>query len=141
MDEFLARSTATQDFNVVLMLIFGASALLLAAIGIYGLIAYTVQQRTQEIGIRLAMGASRASVRNMIVAQGMRLVLFGVAIGVAAAYSLTRFLASFLIDVKPRDPLVFIAVPVVLILVALLAAWLPARQVAHIDPADALRCD
>ena len=141
MDEFMARSTATQDFNVVLMLIFGASALLLAAIGIYGLIAYTVQQRTQEIGIRLAMGAGRASVRNMIVAQGMRLVLFGVAIGVAAAYGLTRFLASFLIDVKPRDPLVFIAVPVVLIMVALLAAWLPARRVARIDPAEALRCE
>jgi len=141
MDELLARSTATQDFNVVLMLIFGASALLLAAIGIYGLIAYTVQQRTQEIGIRLAMGAGRASVRNMIVAQGMRLVLLGVAIGVAAAYGLTRFLASFLIDVKPRDPLVFIAVPLVLIMVALLAAWLPARRVARIDPADALRCE
>ena len=87
------------------------------------------------------MGAGRANVRNMIVAQGMRLVLFGVAIGVAAAYGLTRFLASFLIDVKPRDPLVFIAVPVVLIMVALLAAWLPARRVALIDPADALRCE
>jgi putative ABC transport system permease protein len=141
MDEYLARSTATQDFNVVLMLIFGGSALLLAAIGIYGLIAYTVQQRTQEIGIRLAMGAGRARVRNMIVAQGMRLVLVGVAIGVAAAYGLTRLLASFLIDVKPRDPLVFTAVPVMLIVVALFAAWLPARRVARIDPSDALRCE
>ncbi len=141
MDELLARSTAGPDFNVVLMLIFGGSALLLAAIGIYGLIAYTVQQRTQEIGIRLAMGADRASVLGMVVAQGMRLVLIGVAIGTAAAYGLTRFLASFLVGVKPRDPLVFLAVPAVLIMVALLAAWIPARRVSRIDPADALRCE
>ena len=141
MDELLARSTAGQDFNVVLMLIFGGSALLLAAIGIYGLIAYTVQQRTQEIGIRLAMGADRTTVLTMVIVQGMRLVLIGVAIGTASAYGLTRFLASVLVGVRPRDPLVFIAVPAVLIVVALFAAWIPARRVSRIDPADALRCE
>jgi len=139
MDELMARSTAGQDFNVALMLIFGGAALLLAAIGIYGLIAYTVQQRTQEIGIRLAMGAGRGSVLSMVVAQGMRLVLIGVGIGMAAAYGLTRFLASFLVGVKPRDPIVFVVVPVVLVLVALFAAWIPARRISRIDPADALR--
>jgi ABC-type antimicrobial peptide transport system permease subunit len=77
----------------------------------------------------------------MVVAQGMRLVLMGVAIGIAAAYGLTRFLASFLVGVKPRDPLVFISVPLVLVAVALFAAWVPARRVSRIDPADALRCE
>jgi predicted permease len=139
MDEVIVRSTARQDFNMLLLTIFGCSALVLAAIGIYGLMAYTVQQRTQEIGIRMALGAEAGSVRNMIVLQGMRLVWIGAIIGLAAAFGLTRLIASFLFGVKAWDPLVFTMVPVVLMAVALFAVWLPARRATHIDPLDALR--
>jgi ABC-type antimicrobial peptide transport system permease subunit len=139
MDEVIVRSTAGQDFNMLLLTIFGCSALVLAAIGIYGLMAYTVQQRTQEIGIRMALGAEAGSVRNMIVLQGMRLVWIGAIIGLAAAFGLTRLIASFLFGVKAWDPLVFTMVPVVLMAVALFAVWLPARRATHIDPLDALR--
>jgi predicted permease len=139
MDEMVVRSTARQDFNMLLLTIFGCSALVLAAIGIYGLMAYTVQQRTQEIGIRMALGAEAGSVRNMIVLQGMRLVWIGAAIGLAAAFGLTRLIASFLFGVKAWDPLVFTVVPLILMVVALFAVWLPARRATHIDPLDALR--
>ena len=124
---------------MLLMTVFGASALLLAAIGIYGLMAYSVEQRTQEIGIRLALGAEARQVKNMVVLQGMRLTLAGVALGVAAAFGLTRFLASFLFGVEAWDPLVFVSVPLVLAMVALLAVWLPARRASGVDPIDALR--
>ncbi len=139
MDEVVSRSTSRQRFNMLLMTVFGSAALLLAAIGIYGLMAYSVQQRTQEIGIRLALGAEHGQVRNMVVFQGMRLALTGVVIGMAAALGLTRVIASFLFGVKAKDPLVFIAVPVLLSLVALLAVWLPARRATRIDPVKALR--
>jgi predicted permease len=139
MDEVIVRSTARQDFNMLLLTIFGCSALVLAAIGIYGLMAYTVQQRTQEIGIRMALGAEAGGVRNMIVLQGMRLVWIGAIIGLAAAFGLTRLIASFLFGVKAWDPLVFTVVPVVLMAVALFAVWLPALRATHIDPLDALR--
>jgi putative ABC transport system permease protein len=139
MEETLSRSTAAQDFNTLVLTIFGCSALLLAAIGIYGLMAYSVQQRTQEIGIRMALGADSGDVRNMIVLQGMRVALIGVAIGIAAAFGLTRLIASFLFGVKPWDPLVFIAVPMILSAVALLAVWLPALRASRVDPIEALR--
>ena len=139
MEEVVAKSTARQDFNMLLMIIFGGSALLLAAIGIYGLMAHSVQQRTQEMGIRMALGAKPGDVRNMVVLQGMRLALAGVAIGVAAALGLTRFLASFLFGVKALDPLAFIATPILLVSVALVAVWLPARRASRVDPINALR--
>jgi ABC-type antimicrobial peptide transport system permease subunit len=122
-----------------LMTVFGVSALLLAAIGIYGLMAYSVEQRTQEIGIRLALGAQASSVKNMIVRQGMVLAIVGVAIGLGAAFGLARFMSSFLFGVDRRDPLVFIAVPAALTLVALIAVWLPARRASRVDPIVALR--
>jgi len=124
---------------MLLLTIFGGSALLLAGIGIYGLIAYSVQQRTREIGIRLALGAEASSVRNMVVLQGMRLVVLGVAIGIAASFGLTRFIASFLFGVKPVDPLSFAIAPLVLGSVALLAVWVPARRASRVDPILALR--
>jgi ABC-type antimicrobial peptide transport system permease subunit len=124
---------------MVLMTIFGCAALLLAAIGIYGLMAYSVQQRTQEIGIRLALGADSAKVRNMIVLQGMRLAVIGVLIGIAAAVGLTRLIAGLLFGVKAWDPIVFVSVPVALAVVAFFAVWLPARRTTRIDPLDALR--
>ena len=139
MDEILVQSTARSDFNMLLLTVFAGSALLLAAIGIYGLMAYSVQQRTQEIGIRLALGADSHRVRNMVIGQGMRLALVGVAIGVASAFGLTRILASFLFGVTARDPTVFVSVPLILTVIALVAVWLPARRAARVDPAVALR--
>jgi putative ABC transport system permease protein len=139
MDEIVAASTSRQDFNVALMAFFGASSLLLAAIGIYGMMAYAVQQRTQEIGIRLALGADSGNVRNMVIWQGMRVALAGVVIGIAAALALTRLMAGFLFGVKAWDPLVFITIPVLLSAVALAAVWIPARHASRVDPILALR--
>jgi putative ABC transport system permease protein len=141
MDEIESASTAREDFNMVLMLIFGGSALLLAAIGIYGLMAFSVEQRTREIGIRIALGAASGNVQNMVIAQGMLLVLTGSAIGIAASLALTRFLASFLYGVAALDPIVFIAVPILLSTVALAAIWFPARRASRVDPIQALRCE
>jgi ABC-type antimicrobial peptide transport system permease subunit len=139
MEETISRSTATQNFNMLVLTIFGCAALLLAAIGIYGLMAYSVAQRTQEIGIRLALGAGVSSVRNMVVWQGLRLAVAGVAVGLAAAFGLTRLIASLLFGVKAWDPMVFSAVPAVLIAVAILAIWLPALRASRVDPIHALR--
>ena len=139
MDEVVVQSTARQDFNMLLLTIFGCSALLLAAVGIYGLMAYSVAQRTQEIGIRMALGAEVPAVRNLVVGQGMKLVLVGIAIGIVAAFGLTRLLATFLFGVKPLDPLTFAAVPVLLAAVAFVAVWMPARRATRIDPLEALR--
>ncbi len=141
MDEVVRRSTASTDFNTLVLTIFAGMALLLAAIGIYGLMAYSVEQRTSEIGIRLALGAEPGAVRNMVVFQGMRLALVGVVIGVGSAFGLTKLIASLLYGVKARDPLVFIGVPVLLSAVALIAVWLPARRATHVSPVDALRCE
>jgi putative ABC transport system permease protein len=141
MDEVVRQSTARADFNMSLLTIFGCSALLLAAIGIYGLMAYSVRQRTRELGIRMALGAETRQVRNMIVRQGMRLASAGIAIGMAAALGLTRLLANFLFGVKSWDPLVFTVVPLVLGAVALLAVWLPAVRATRIDPVSALRSE
>jgi predicted permease len=139
MDEVVARSTARQDFNMLLMSVFAGSALLLAAIGIYGLMSYSVQQRTQEIGIRMALGAESKSVRTMVVLQGMRLALIGVMIGIAIAFGLARFMGSFLFGVRPWDPAAFITVPIILCAVALIAAWVPALRASRVDPMVALR--
>jgi len=111
MDEVVGQSTAREDFNMTLLTVFGCAALLLAAIGIYGLMAYAVEQRRQEFGIRMALGAATGHVRNMIVWQGMRLALAGVAVGVAAAFGLTRLLENFLFGVKAWDALVLVSVP------------------------------
>ncbi|MES1260357.1 MAG: ABC transporter permease, partial [Acidobacteriota bacterium] len=139
MDEVISRSISRQRFNTLLMSIFGSAALILAAIGVYGLMAYSVQQRTQEIGIRMALGAETAHVRKLIVIQGLKLSLIGVAIGAASAFGLARLIASFLFGVKPWDPGVFIAVPVLLTLIALLAVAIPAIRATRIDPIEALR--
>jgi predicted permease len=141
MQEVLIDSTSRQDFNMLLMTIFGGSALLLAAIGVYGLMAYSVQQRAQEMGIRMALGARPGEVRNMVVFQGMRLTAVGVLLGAAAAFGLTRFIASLLFGVAVWDPVAFVLVPVVLAVVALAAVWLPAQRASRIDPAVALRCE
>jgi putative ABC transport system permease protein len=139
MSEVVSRSTSRERFNMWLMTVFGAAALLLAAIGIYGLMAYSVEQRTQELGIRMALGAQRAHVRRMVVAQGMRLAGLGLVIGLAASFGLARLIESFLFGVTTRDPLVFAGVPAVLGVVALAAVWLPAIRASRVDPNEALR--
>jgi predicted permease len=139
MDEVVSRSTSRDRFNMWLMTVFGASALLLAAIGIYGLMAYSVAQRTQEIGIRLALGAEASDVKNMVVMQGLKLTIAGIVIGLGCAFLLTRLLAALLFGVTARDPVVFGAVPVLLTLVALVAVWIPARRASRVDPILALR--
>src|SRR5262245_28102864 len=141
MADVRSRSVSRQRFNMLLMAVFGASALLLAAIGIYGLMAYSVEQRTQEIGIRLALGADTSAVRRMILMQGMRLALVGVVIGLASAFGLARLIATLLYGVTARDPFVFVVVPLVLTLVALVGVWLPARRAIGVDPVVALRAE
>jgi ABC-type antimicrobial peptide transport system permease subunit len=141
MDEVVVRSTARQDFNMLLLSIFGLSALLLAAIGIYGLMAYSVEQRVREIGIRMALGADRHHIRAMVVRQGMRLACVGIVLGIGAAFAFTRLIASSLYGVKSWDPMVFITVPLLLGMVALAATWIPATRASRLDPMKALRID
>jgi predicted permease len=139
MDQVISESTARQNFNMLLLTIFAGLALVLAAIGIYGLMAYTVEQRTQEIGIRMALGAGRGDMLKSIMRQGMLLSGIGVAIGLAASFGLNRLLGSLLFGVKATDPLTYAAVAAILISVALLATYIPARRATRIDPMIALR--
>jgi putative ABC transport system permease protein len=139
MDELLSDSLSRRRFNMLLLGIFSSLALVLSAVGIYGLLSYTVADRTHEIGIRLALGAEKRDVLKMVVGQGLRLALIGVAIGIGGALALTRFLASLLYGAKPTDPLTFIAVSLILTAVALLACYIPARRASKVDPMVALR--
>ncbi len=139
MEEVLAVSLAFQRLLMALMSVFAGLALLLAAVGIYGVLSYAVRQRTREIGIRLAMGAQRHDVLRLVVGQGFRLALAGLIIGVAGALALTHYLSSLLFGVKPNDPLTFVAVSLALLAVALLAAYVPALRATKVDPITALR--
>jgi len=139
MTEILAEGTARQNFNMLLLSIFAAIALVLAAIGIYGLMSYSVEQQTSEFGIRMALGADRPHLLKLVIRQGMLPALIGIAVGVAIAFGATRALASLLYGVKPADPLSFGAVALTLLAVALLATYVPARRATNIDPMLALR--
>jgi ABC-type antimicrobial peptide transport system permease subunit len=141
MDEIEAENIARQRFNMMLLTVFGSAGLLMAAIGIFGVMSYSVQQRTQELGIRMALGAQAANLRNMVLRQGMILTLIGVAIGVAGALWFTRLLASFLFGVRPLDPVAFLATPILLAAVALISVWLPATRATRVDPMAALRIE
>ena len=141
MDEVVVHSTTRQRFAMLLLTVFGVSALVLAAIGIYGLMAYSVQQRVQEIGVRLALGANRTQIRNMVVWQGMRLALTGVLLGIGGAFALAHLLDSFLFDVKSSDPAVFIVVSSMLIGVSFFSVWVPAQRASRLDPMQALRTE
>jgi putative ABC transport system permease protein len=139
MDEIVVLTTSRERFNMLLLTVFGASALLMAAIGIYGLMAYSVQQRTQELGIRMALGAQAGNIRNMVIRQGMLLATIGLVIGIGGAFWLTKFLTGLLFGVKTWDPMAFILTPILLSVVALAAVWLPARKATKVDPMSALR--
>ncbi|MGH9709019.1 MAG: FtsX-like permease family protein, partial [Candidatus Acidiferrales bacterium] len=139
MDENISTSVSEPRFRTLLLGIFAASALLLSVVGLYGLMAYSVSQRVHEIGIRMALGAQPEDVLEMIIGQGLKLVLIGVALGLAGALALSRILARFLYGVTATDPMTFIAVAVLLILVAVAACYIPARRAMRVDPMVALR--
>jgi putative ABC transport system permease protein len=139
MDDAVAQSSTLRRTSMVILAFFATTALVLAAIGIYGVISYLVVRRTREVGIRMALGAQRNDILRMIVGQSFRLVLSGVVIGIAGAFAGSRLLASLLFEVRAADPLTFFGVAVLLSLVALAAAWLPARRAAQLDPSHALR--
>ena len=137
--EIVEKSLAQERLFAALSSLFGAVALSLAAVGLYGVMAYSVSQRTREIGLRIALGAQGRSVLALIVGQGMKVVLAGLAAGSIAAFGLTRFIASRLYGITPTDPLVVGIVSALLALVALLACYLPARRASRVDPMQALR--
>lgn len=139
--EIYARSMSRTAFTLVMLGLAGAMALLLGVVGIYGVISYSVSQRTREIGIRMALGAQQEAVRRMFIRHGLMLTAIGVAIGLAAAAGLMRLLGSLLFEVSPLDPLTYVAVPIVLALAALAASYLPARRATTIDPVEALRAE
>jgi putative ABC transport system permease protein len=139
METMLSREVASQRFNAALLSAFAVFALLLAALGVYGVMAYTVGQRTHEIGVRMALGAAPPNVLKMILARGLALALAGIAVGLSASFLLTRFLRSLLYGVQPTDPVTFLAVTLTMLGVAFLACWLPARRAMRVDPMVALR--
>jgi putative ABC transport system permease protein len=139
MEENISTSVVQPKFRATLLSIFSFLALALAAIGIYGVISYSVTQRTREIGIRMTLGADGLAVLRMILKQGIALALLGVGLGLAGAFGLTRLLENFLFQVKPFDPLTFAGVAAVLIAVSLAACWFPARRATRVDPIVALR--
>jgi putative ABC transport system permease protein len=141
MEELVADSLKERRFNLFLLGLFAAIALLLATIGIYGSISYSTHQRTNEIGVRIALGAQTQDVLRLVVGQGVGLALVGVALGLAAAFLLTRGIKSLLFGVSPTDPLTFMAISVLLLLTAFLASLVPARRAMRVDPLVALRSE
>ena len=139
MTQLVAASVAQRRLSVQLFGGFAGVALLLAGIGLYGVLAYNVTQRTQEIGIRIALGAKQRDVVSLVIGQGMRMALMGVVVGMVAALGLTRVMRSLLYEVQPTDPITFVGVPILLGAIALLACWLPARRATKVDPIEALR--
>jgi len=137
--EIVFLSVAANRFNMLLLGIFAGIAVLLAAIGIYGVISYAVAQRTREIGIRMALGAQRLDVLRLVVGQGVKLASAGILIGIAAAFGLTHLMASLLFGVGANDPVTFFGVAVVLVLIAVAACYIPARRAVRVDPMVALR--
>jgi putative ABC transport system permease protein len=139
MHEIRAESVASERLNLTLLSIFAGIALVLAIVGIYGVMSYTVTQRTHEIGIRMAIGAQPRDVFRMVIGQGMTLALIGVGIGLIGAFALTRLMASMLFDIAPTDPVTFAVIAVLLTTVALLACFIPGRRATKVDPVISLR--
>ena len=139
MDEILSESLAARRFSMILLGIFAALALLMACVGIYGVVSYLAGQRTHEIGVRMALGADRWHILKMVLGEGAKLSLLGVGIGLVAAFGLARFMANLLFGVSTYDPLTFAGVAGLLVLVALAACYIPARRATKVDPMEALR--
>ena len=141
MDQVVYQSTARDRFNAVLLVIFAAVAILLASIGLYGVVSYSIKQRAHEFGIRLALGARPSHLRIRIVRQAMTVAVIGILIGVAGALALTRLLASMLFGVKATDLPMFISLSLLMLLIAFLASLNPALRAGRVDPMAALRCE
>jgi len=141
LEQYLSVAVAQPKFNALLLSLFAGLALLLTAIGLYGVVAFAVVQRSQEIGIRIALGAQTGDVLKMVLRQGLKLTTLGLAIGLAAAYALTRYMQSLLFGVKATDPSTFAAIALLLIAVALMACWIPAKRATKVDPMVALWCE
>ena len=139
MDEVMSATQSRPRFLTILLTLFSAVALVLAVVGIYGVISYSVAQRTREFGLRMALGAQRAEVLSLVLKRGMLLGLIGVIVGLAGALSLTRFLSGLLFGVTPTDPITFGAVSLLLAAIAFLASYIPARRATKVDPMEALR--
>jgi putative ABC transport system permease protein len=139
MEELVAESASQRRFNMLLLAVFAGVALLLAAVGIYGVMSYSVEQRTHEIGLRMALGAQTGDVLRLLLGQGMKLVVLGVLIGLAAASAMTRLISSLLFGISATDPVTYVAITLLLAAVALLACYIPARRAARVDPVVTLR--
>ena len=139
MGELVSQSTARRRFQTTLLSAFSGMAMLLGMVGVYGLLAYSVKQRTAEIGLRIALGASRGRVLGMILRQGVQLTIAGLMLGLAGALALTRILTSFLYGVSALDPVTFVAVPLLLLLATIMACFIPARRASNLDPMRTLR--
>jgi putative ABC transport system permease protein len=139
MSDYMDRAIAPTRFALVLIGIFGSIAAVLAVVGLYGVLSSSVRQRTSEIGVRVALGASRATILKLVVGQGLRLSGAGIGLGLLGAFALTRVMTSMLVGVKPTDPVTFGAMSVLFFGIACLACWIPARRAAGLDPIVALR--
>jgi putative ABC transport system permease protein len=139
MKNIFAQALWAPRMGALLLAIFGGLALVLASIGVYGVMAYAVNQRQRELGIRLALGATSAEVRGMVFRQGLGLTIAGVVVGLVAAFGLTRLVANLLFNMSPMDPITFTLIPIILIAVASVAIYLPARRASRVDPVVALR--
>jgi ABC-type antimicrobial peptide transport system permease subunit len=141
MNEYVAQQLSETRFALTLIGLLAALALALCVVGLYSVISYTVSRRTHEIGIRVALGAQRGDVLKLVIKQGLKLALLGIGIGLASALALTRLLKTLLFNVSATDPLTFAGIAMLLLLVALLACWIPARRAAKVDPMIALRAE